>query len=94
MTDDDFIVHAHDNRFLDLEFTGERRTVLLVIKERLLDDEKVDTATVLQDHPILDEPRLITRTKEGRRPETAVKNAVKSLRKDYDTFEDKLLDAL
>lgn len=94
MSDIDFVVREHEDRLLDLEFTGERRTVLQVLKERVLDDDKVETATVLQDHPVLDEPRLVVRTGEGRRPATAVKNAAKSLRKDYDAFEDELLDAL
>lgn len=94
MSDIDFVVREHEDRLLDLEFDGERRTVLQVLKERILEDDKVETATVLQDHPVLDEPRLVVRTGEGRRSATAVKNAAKSLRKDYDTFEDELLDAL
>ncbi len=94
MTEIEFVVHEHDNRFLDLEFTGERRTALQVLKERLLDDDKVETAAVLQDHPVLDEPRLVIRTSEGRRPETALKNAANSLRKDYDQFEDDVIAAL
>lgn len=94
MTDMEFVIHEQDDRVLDIEFTGERRTVLQVLKERILEDDKVEISTVLQDHPILDEPRLVIRTGEGRRAATALKKAAQSLRKDLDAFEDELLDAL
>lgn len=90
----EFVVHKQEKRLLDLEFTGESQTVLQLLKERVLDDDKVETSTVIQDHPVLDEPRLVVRTGEGRRPETALKNAAKGLRDDLDTFEDQLLDEL
>lgn len=90
----EFIVHNQEDRLLDIEFTGERRTLLEVIRERLLEDDKVETSTVLQDHPVLDEPRLIIRTAKGRRPETALKKAAQSLRKDYDDLEDQVLEGL
>lgn len=90
----EFVVHNQEKRLLDLEFTGESRTVLELLKERILEDDKVETSTVIQDHPILDEPRLVVRTGEGRRPETALKNAAKGLRDDFDAFEDDLLDEL
>lgn len=90
----EFVVHKKEKRLLDLEFTGESRTVLQLLKERILDDDKVETSTVLQEHPVLDEPRLVIRTGEGRRPETALKQAADSLRKDLDTFEDELLEEL
>lgn len=95
MTQDlEFVIHKQEDRVLDLEFIGQRRTIPQLLKERLLDDDKVETSTVLQDHPVLDEPRVVIRTAKGRRPETALKNAAKSLRQDFDTFEDDLLDAL
>lgn len=94
MTTMEFVVHKHEDRILDVEFTGERRTVLQVLKEQLLEDDKVESSTVLQDHPILDEPRLVVRTGEGRRPATALKKAAQGLRKELDDFEDELLDAL
>lgn len=90
----EFTIHKHEDRLLDIEFTSERRTVLQVLKERMLEDDNVETVTVLQEHPVLDEPRLSIRTGEGRRPATALKQAARSLRKDYDSFEDELLDAL
>lgn len=88
----DFVVHEKEDRLLDIEFTGERRTLIEVLRERLLEDDKVESSTTIQDHPVLDEPRLVIRTGEGRRPETALKRAAKSLRKDYDDLEDQVLD--
>lgn len=90
----EFVIHKDEDRLVDIEFTGERRTILQVLKERALEDDKVEVSTVLQDHPILDEPRLVIRTGEGRRAPTALKKAAQSLRKDFDAFEDELLDAL
>jgi DNA-directed RNA polymerase subunit L len=90
----DFVVHKQEDRLLDLEFTGESRTVLQLLKERILEDDKVETSTVIQDHPVLDEPRLVVRTGEGRRPETALKNTAKDLREDFDNFEDELIEEL
>lgn len=90
----EFVVHKQEERLLDLEFTGESRTILQLLKERVLEDDKVETSTVLQDHPVLDEPRLVVRTGEGRRPETALKQAAKSLRKDLDAFEDDIIEEL
>lgn len=94
MTEMEFVVHEAEDRLLDIEFTGERRTVIEVLREQLLKDDKVEASTAIQDHPVLDEPRLVVRTGEGRRPETALKNAAKALREEYDAFEDELLDAL
>lgn len=90
----EFVVHKQEQRLLDLEFTGESRTVLQLLKERLLEDDKVETSTVIQDHPVLDEPRLVVRTGEGRRPETALKNAADDLRDHLEAFEDDLLEEL
>jgi len=94
VTDIDFEVQEHSDRLLELQFTGERRTVPQALKERLLEDDQVETSTVLQDHPVLDEPQLVIRTAEGRRPETALKQAAKSLGEDYDELEDAFLDQL
>lgn len=90
----DFVVHKQEKRLLDIEFSGESRTVLQLLKDKILEDDKVETSTVIQDHPVLDEPRLVVRTGEGRRPETALKTAAKELRADFDSFEDDLLEEL
>jgi DNA-directed RNA polymerase subunit L len=90
----DFVVHKQEERLLDLEFTGESRTVLQVLKERILADDQDATPPVSQAHPVHDAPRLVVRTGEGRRPETALKQAAKDLRGDFDSFEDDLLEEL
>lgn len=78
---------------IDIEFKEERKTVLHLLKERLLEDDTVVTATVLSDHPQLGHPRLVVRT-SGAKPETAIKKAAQSLRKDLDGLEDAFLAAL
>jgi DNA-directed RNA polymerase subunit L len=88
------VVRKQEDRLLDLEFTDEKRTALQLLKERVLEDDKVETSTVLQDHPVLDDPRLSIRTGKGRRPETALKNAAQSLREDLDELEGEIVEAL
>ncbi|MDX1610830.1 MAG: RpoL/Rpb11 RNA polymerase subunit family protein [Candidatus Thermoplasmatota archaeon] len=85
-----FDVRTHSKDTLDIGFVGERKTVLYMLKERLLMDDKVETANVLSDHPVLGDPRLVVQTSSGK-PETAVKRAVKAARKELDELEDAFL---
>lgn len=89
----DINVRSHEGDKLDIEFVGERKTVLYLLKEHLLADDKVTTATVLTDHPQLGHPRLIVRTNSGK-PETSLKRAASASRKAIDGLEDAFLDAI
>lgn len=78
---------------LDIEFVDERETVLNLLKTKLLEDAKVETATFITDHPTLSNPRLVIHVNKGK-PETALKNAASAARKELDALEDAFLDAL
>ncbi len=89
----DIKVRSHEDDKLDVEFVDERKTVLYLLKEHLLADDNVTTATVLTDHPQLGHPRLVVRTASGK-PETSLKRAAASSRKAIDELEDAFLDAI
>ena len=89
----EFNVRTHEDGVLDIEFIDERTTVPNLLKERLLEDDKVVTATVLTDHPVLANPRLVIRSSDGK-PEAALKRAAATLRKELDGLEDAFLKAI
>lgn len=67
---------------MEIEIEGENETLLEPLKQRLLEDEKVETATYILGHPKLDKPRLYVKVKDGK-PQAAIKRAAKSLVKDF-----------
>lgn len=89
----EFIVRAQEADYLDVEFVGERVTLLNLLKERLLVDSKVVTATVVTDHPVLANPRIVVRT-DGADPVGVLKRVAGELRQELDAFEDGFLKAL
>lgn len=80
-----------DNR-VEIEFIGENDTLLNLLKQKLLADETVATATYIMGHPYLDNPMFIVETKSGK-PDAALKNAAKELRQEFDEFETLLVRA-
>ena len=75
---------------LEMELPGENETLLNLVKQKLLENEKVVSATYVMGHPFLDVPRLYVEAKGGK-PEAALKAALKGLREDLDGFEDSVL---
>ena len=67
---------------IELEIDGENETLLEPLKQRLLEDEKVETATYIRGHPQLDKTKLYVKVKDGK-PQAAIKRAAKSLAKDF-----------
>jgi DNA-directed RNA polymerase subunit L len=70
---------------LEIEVIGETETLLNPITEVLLDNEDVDYATYMADHPELKKRRLYLRVKKGK-PEDILKKAVKQLEDEIKTF--------
>ncbi len=81
---------AKTDTSIEIEFPGENDTLLNLLKQKLLRDEKVTVATYIIGHPILDRPRLFVEVKSGK-PDQIVKNAAKELRAELDEFETLLL---
>ena len=77
---------------MEIEFIGENDTLLNLLKQRLLSDESVETATYIMGHPYLDNPLFVLQMKNGK-AEAALKNAAKDLRQQFDEFETQLVRA-
>jgi DNA-directed RNA polymerase subunit L len=77
---------------LEIEFIGENDTLLNILKQKLLADPNVETATYIMGHPYLDNPTFVVETKNGK-PDQALKNAAKELRGEFDEFETLLVRA-
>ena len=85
------LVNKTGNR-LEIEVIGENDTLLNLLKQKLLTDPAVETATYVMGHPYLDNPTFVVETKSGK-PDAAVKNAAKDLRAQFDEFETLLVRA-
>ena len=85
------LVNKTNNR-LEIEVIGENDTLLNLLKQKLLQDPSVETATYVMGHPYLDNPSFVVETKNGK-PDQAVKNAAKDLRAQFDEFETLLVRA-
>jgi DNA-directed RNA polymerase subunit L len=70
---------------LELEITGENETILNPITQLLLQNEDVDYAAYMADHPESNKRRLYIRVKKGE-PEDILKKTVKQLEEEVKTF--------
>ena len=77
---------------IEVELVGENETLLNLLKQRLLQQPDVESASYLVGHPLLDQPRLVLHMRKGK-PEAALKAAAKELREELDKFETEFLKA-
>ena len=70
---------------LELEITGENETILNPITQLLLQNEDVDYASYMADHPESNKRRLYIRVKKGE-PGDVLKKTVKQLEEEVKTF--------
>ena len=77
---------------LEIEVTDENETILNPITHILTENEDVDYAACITDHPLSNKRRLFIRVKKGK-PDEILKKAVKQLedeiKKFSKNFEDK-----
>ena len=85
-------LRSKTNTKLEVEFIGENDTLLNLLKQKLLTDDTVVSATYIMGHPYLDNPLFVVETKGGK-PDAALKAAAKSLRDQFDEFETALVRA-
>jgi DNA-directed RNA polymerase subunit L len=71
---------------LELEITGENETMLNPITEKLLENEDVDYASYIADHPESNKRRLYIRVKKGE-PVDLLKKALKEVESELKDFE-------
>ncbi len=81
-----------DKNMMQIEVVGEGTTFVNLLKEALLEDKSVTSAAFIVDHPLTSDPHLFIRTK-GKKPKTALKDAVKLVKKQIDEFEKKFKKA-
>lgn len=71
---------------LELEITGENETMLNPITEKLLENDDVDYASYIADHPESNKRRLYIRVKKGE-PIDLLKKALKEVESELKDFE-------
>jgi DNA-directed RNA polymerase subunit L len=71
---------------LELEITGENETMLNPITEKLLENDDVDYASYIADHPESNKRRLYIRVKKGE-PIDMLKKALKEVESELKDFE-------
>ncbi|NPA76618.1 MAG: DNA-directed RNA polymerase subunit L [Candidatus Diapherotrites archaeon] len=69
-----------DDKAVEISVSGDK-TIAMLIRGYLLQDENVDFAAVAQDHPLVDEVRIFVRVKNGD-PLDAVKSAIERAKAD------------
>lgn len=85
-------VIKNEKDYLEITLKGEEYGLVNMLKELLLDDPKVEFAAFRMDHPQAASPVLMVRTSEGT-PLSALKGAVKKLKKQASDFKDAMKDA-
>ena len=88
----DMRLRSKTDKKMEIEFIGETDTLLNLLKQRLLTDPNVESATYVMGHPYLDNPLFVLETKSGK-ADAALKNAAKELRQQFDEFETLLVRA-
>ena len=65
---------------LKIEVEGTGHTLCNLLQRRLVEDETTDLAGYEVPHPLASNPVIYVRTKNGTRPETALRRAVEKAR--------------
>ena len=81
-----------DKESIEIELKGEDAGIANALVEILLEDPSVEFAAYKLEHPQVASPVLVVRVKDGN-PLSAVKAAVKKLKKQAAEFKDALKDA-
>jgi DNA-directed RNA polymerase subunit L len=72
---------------LKIEIVGEGHTFCNVLQKALLEDDATEMAGYDLPHPLMSDPTIYIQTKKGLKPETAIRNAVKKIRKQNKEFK-------
>jgi len=75
-----------DKNFLEMFLEGEEHSFPNLLRETLLEDDDVEFASYVIEHPQVGSPKLIVRTK-SKTPESAIKSALKKIEKRASDFE-------
>jgi len=67
---------------IEIEVKGEDETLMYPLQQKLVKDDSVEFATYIMGHPLLDNPKMVVKVKEGK-PQNALKRAAKALANEY-----------
>ena len=81
-----------NDKELEVEVVGDK-TIAVLIKSYILQDERAEFAAFAQGHPLEHSIRLYLRVREGD-PEAVLKKAVERVKADLITFRAELEEAL
>jgi DNA-directed RNA polymerase subunit L len=79
---------------LKIEIEGEGHSFCNVLQKALLEDDKIEMAGYDISHPLISNPTVYVRTKEKRKPETALRDAAKKMQERSKEFKKSLKRAL
>ncbi len=75
---------------MEIEVHGENETFLVPLLHRLLDDPKVEYATYLMGHILMDQPKIYVRVSKGT-PQEALDLAAQSIKDDLEVMNEQFL---
>ncbi|NYB51727.1 MAG: DNA-directed RNA polymerase subunit L [Methanobacteriaceae archaeon] len=70
---------------LEIEITGETHTLCNALRKTLMEDEDVESAAYVIEHPIIGEPKLYIKAKN---PKKSLKKAAETLKSRCDEFKE------
>ncbi len=74
---------------LEIEITGESHSLCNTLRKTLMEDEDVEAAAYVIEHPIIGEPKLYVKAKN---PKKSLKKAAETVKSRCNEFKD-LIDA-
>jgi DNA-directed RNA polymerase subunit L len=74
---------------MEIEIVGESDTLLAPLLHQLLQDDKVEFATLKRGHLYLENPVIVVKVLEGK-PQMALKRAAKAVANEYKEMKTKL----
>jgi DNA-directed RNA polymerase subunit L len=88
----DIEIIKSEKDYAEIAIKGEDIGFINAIKELLFEDDDVEFAAYRLDHPVVGAPVLMVRMKKGS-PVSALRTAVKKLKKQASDFKDALSNA-
>ncbi len=79
---------------MKLRIVGEGHSFSNVLRKKLHEDERVETAAYNIDHPLLSDPKIHVKTEERKSPKRALVRAAGELAEEYEEVGKKLEKAL
>lgn len=79
---------------MKVKIIGEGHTFCNALREKLHEDDRIETAAYNIEHPLISDPVMYVKTSERKSPKRALIRAAKKLAKDYEEMGKKFDRAL